>query len=104
MFTVSSLARDAGPARVVTPSGDEGDDMRFAFTLPRSVEECNETRARRHGYVLRCREPRGHDGAHRWTPELARDRDEGQPEPEPAGLLRALDRRVRSTIRLHRSA
>jgi hypothetical protein len=76
--------------------------MRFAFTLPRSVEECNETRARRHGYVLRCREPRGHDGAHRWTPELAPDRDE--PRPEPAGLLRALDRRVRSTIRIRGSA
>ena len=76
--------------------------MRFAFTLPRPVAECNETRTRRHGYVLRCREPRGHDGAHRWTPELARDHDE--PGSEPSGLLRSLDRRVRSTIRVRRSA
>jgi hypothetical protein len=76
--------------------------MRFAIMQPRAVEECNETRARRHGYVLRCREPQGHDGAHRWTPELAREH--GELRAEPAGLLRALDRRVRSTIRIRRSA
>jgi hypothetical protein len=76
--------------------------MRFALSLPRPVAECNETRRRRHGYVLRCREPQGHDGAHRWTPELAAEYDELR--PEPSGLLRSLDRRVRSTIRIRRSA
>jgi hypothetical protein len=37
----------------------------------RVVDEfCNQTRPRRYGYQLRCLEPAGHDGKHRWTPEL----------------------------------
>jgi len=35
------------------------------------TEICNETRQRRYGYQLRCLEPAGHRGAHRWTPELS---------------------------------
>jgi hypothetical protein len=31
---------------------------------------CNETRRRQHGYQLRCKEASGHDGQHRWSPEL----------------------------------
>jgi len=44
--------------------------------MPRSLSTlfdpaiCNEIRRRRYGYRLRCLEPVGHDGAHRWTPEL----------------------------------
>jgi hypothetical protein len=34
------------------------------------VECCDERRPRRHGYRLRCLEPAGHDGPHRWTLEL----------------------------------
>jgi hypothetical protein len=33
---------------------------------------CDETRLRAHGYQLRCHEQVGHDGEHRWTPELLR--------------------------------
>jgi len=33
---------------------------------------CDETRLRPHGYQLRCHELVGHDGEHRWTPELLR--------------------------------
>jgi len=41
---------------------------------------CNETRARRHGYQLRCLAPRAHDGNHRWTPELVDDPELTRPE------------------------
>jgi hypothetical protein len=37
---------------------------------------CDETRHRPHGYQLRCHEPVGHDGEHRWTPELVQVRVE----------------------------
>ena len=34
------------------------------------VETCDETRATRLHYRLRCLLPRDHDGEHQWTPEL----------------------------------
>ena len=37
---------------------------------PAHSEICNATRARPHGYQLRCMEPCRHDGEHLWTPEL----------------------------------
>ncbi len=43
------------------------------YTSPRPRAHfaiCNETRPRSYGYQLRCLEPRGHAGPHRWTPEL----------------------------------
>jgi len=39
-------------------------------------EICDEVRTRRFGYRLRCHEPDGHDGEHRWTPELLHPRTE----------------------------
>jgi hypothetical protein len=44
--------------------------MRLAVLRSRPAI-CNETRPRRYGYRLRCLEPAGHRGAHRWTPELS---------------------------------
>ena len=44
--------------------------MRLIRKLFRSTVVCDECRRRRHGYQLRCLEPAGHAGAHRWTPEL----------------------------------
>jgi hypothetical protein len=51
------------------PVADNGrmsshDDRR----APRST--CDETRPTRLHYQLRCLLPAGHDGEHRWTPEL----------------------------------
>ena len=43
---------------------------------------CNEIRRRRHGYRLRCLEPVGHDGAHRWTPELVPAESQTGPGPQ----------------------
>jgi hypothetical protein len=40
------------------------------------VAICNEVRARLHGYQLRCLEPDGHAGEHRWTPELLTEADQ----------------------------
>jgi hypothetical protein len=37
------------------------------------VPICDQVRARLHGYQLRCLEPDGHSGEHRWTPELLVD-------------------------------
>jgi hypothetical protein len=34
------------------------------------VETCDEIRSTRLHYQLRCRLHPGHDGDHRWTPEL----------------------------------
>ena len=38
--------------------------------IPLMPGVCDQCRPRRHGYHLRCLEPAGHDGPHRWTPEL----------------------------------
>jgi hypothetical protein len=48
--------------------------MVYAYRVQRPDEVCDETRPRRYGYQLRCLEPPGHDGPHRWTPELVADR------------------------------
>lgn len=42
--------------------------MIYRFRIRRPAGVCGET-PRRWGYQLRCLEPLGHDGAHRWTPE-----------------------------------
>jgi hypothetical protein len=61
---------------------------------------CDERRPRRHGYQLRCLEPAGHDGPHRWHPELvehASHRDRTRP-----AAVRRLGRileQTRSTLR-----
>ena len=55
--------------------------MRLAFTLPRPVEECNEHAPAVTG-TCSVVVNRGHDGAHRWTPELERSgtsRDRSRP-------------------------
>ena len=44
---------------------------------------CNAIRRRPHGYQLRCLEPDGHDGGHRWNPELV-----GDPVPTPPRVTR----------------
>ena len=75
--------------------------MRFAITLPRSVEECkNRTPAvTATCFVVVNR------GARRRPPvDAGVGREHDEQRPEPAGLLRTLDRRVRSTIRIRRSA
>jgi hypothetical protein len=36
----------------------------------RSRQTCDETRSTRLHYQLRCLLPDGHNGGHRWTPEL----------------------------------
>jgi hypothetical protein len=74
--------------------------MRFAFTTSRTTAVCNETRSRRHGYLLRCLEPPGHTGDHRWTPELADDVGDAR---RPPRVLLSIDRRVRSAIAGRRS-
>jgi hypothetical protein len=43
-------------------------DARHLDHNPRST--CDETRATRLHYQLRCLLPEHHDGDHRWTPEL----------------------------------
>jgi hypothetical protein len=43
------------------------------FEVSTRDEVCNETRPRPYGYKLRCLEPAGHGGPHRWVPELAGD-------------------------------
>ena len=40
------------------------------FPLVHSPDSCDECRSRPHGYRLRCLRAQGHDGPHRWTPEL----------------------------------
>jgi hypothetical protein len=45
--------------------------MRITARAPSIPDVCDERRPRRFGYQLRCLEPAGHDGPHRWTPELA---------------------------------
>jgi hypothetical protein len=42
--------------------------MIYRFRIRRPLVVCGETRARRHGYQLRCLEPTGHHGTHRWPP------------------------------------
>jgi hypothetical protein len=63
------------------------DASRKSFTIPRPVADnggmsphdddhrarrstCDETRPTRLHYQLRCLLPEGHEGEHRWTPEL----------------------------------
>jgi hypothetical protein len=44
--------------------------MTLLFRTRRRGKVCGQTRIRPLGYRLRCLEPSGHDGEHRWTPEL----------------------------------
>ena len=58
--------------------------MRLVYRRRPQVAVCNAIRAKRYGYQLRCLEPRGHDGEHRWTPELVADAGTtGPPRPRP---------------------
>jgi hypothetical protein len=70
--------------------------MRFTFATQRAAPVCGETRSRRHGYRLRCLEPPGHDGDHRWTPELVSEHR--GPKTRPPRRLGSVDRRVRSAV------
>lgn len=72
MFTARSVR---------SPSGDVSSHLvhvpkpRKVATIARhpdlaDPDTCDAVRGRPYGYRLRCLEPDGHHGDHRWTPEL----------------------------------
>jgi hypothetical protein len=73
--SVSETTRaDSPPRATPTPFPTRRDAL--MNVQPRHPVLCNETRQRRHGYQLRCDERAGHEGDHRWTPELVGARRE----------------------------
>ena len=68
--------------------------MRITVSTFRHRDICDERRPRRHGYRLRCLEPFGHDGPHRWTPELdgAHDRRDATRPPIRRATASAVNR------------
>ena len=71
--------------------------MRISVRAFRINDVCDERRPRRFGYRLRCLEPAGHVGPHRWTPELdgAPHRRDATRPPIRRATAAAVDRLTR---------
>ena len=63
------LGRRSHRASTLPPHPPKGQPIAPPLDLVHSTNR-NAIRRRPHGYQLRCLEPEGHDGGHRWSPEL----------------------------------